>query len=252
MNFDLSTNIIFGYAVIFARLGSALLFLPGLGETYVSARARLGLGVLLTIIFYPILSGILPKQPPDILEIFIILLKEITIGVFFGTFCRIIMSVMHIAGMKISYMNGLSAATLFDTNQASQGSVIGVFLSVLSITIFFTSGLHYIVFDAIIDSYYIFQSNQEVPLGEFADSLINLISETFVISFKIAAPITVIGLLLYLSAGLISRLMPAVQVFFVLAPLQIGVSFIILMMALSSISLVFLNFFEDQLALFIK
>ena len=251
MIFEFTTNVIFSYSLIFARLGSALLFLPGLGETYVSARARLALGLVLSLIFYPLLVDMLPQMPGEFLRVFTFLLREVTIGVFIGVFARIIISALHTAGMKISYMNGLSAAMLFDTNQSSQGSIVGVFLSILAITLFFTSKLHYITFEAIYQSYTILPSTEPVNFGSLAKITTELISDVFVISFKIASPIIVIGLFLYLAAGLIARLMPNMQVFFVLVPIQIWISFFVLMSSISIIMLIFLNFYEEKLEIFV-
>jgi len=244
---ELTNDIIFKYAVIFCRVGSVLLLLPGLGETYVSARSRLALALMLSLVFYPLLESVIPSNPPSVEATVIYCFKEVTIGIFFGLLTRIIISTLHIAGMKISFMNGLSAATLFDTNQASQGSVIGVFLSLIAFTVFFTTGMHKIFFAGIYESYQVIPVNQPLPIEDFAYLSTQFMSEAFMMAFKIASPIIVIGLLLYVAAGLISRLMPSMQVFFVLAPVQISVSFFILMLCISTSMMVYLNFFEDKI-----
>lgn len=249
---ELTNNAIFHYAIIFCRVGSLMLFIPGFGESYVSARARLGLALLLCLVFFPFLEKNLPPMPDDVLKLFLILAGEVTIGIFIGLICRIIQSTLHIAGMKIAFMTSLSTATMFDANQSTQGSVIGGFLSVIAITIFFTTELHHLAFRAILDSYNLFLVNEIPPFNEFADMGGKVLSESFFIAFKISAPVIVVGTLLYVSAGLMGRLMPTMQVFFVLVPIQIYVGFLFMAMALSGMMLVYINFFEERLLDFIQ
>ncbi len=249
---EIANDALFGYGLIFCRFGSALLFLPGLGESYVSARARLGFAIILSILFYPILASVLPKMPSDSIEMTLIIASEIIIGLFFGLLIRILQSVMHIAGMKIAFMSSLSSATLFDTNQSTQGSVIGGFLSVAAITLIFTSGLHQVLIKALFDTYRIIKVNQFNYFQDFAEISIDYVSETFLIAFKVAAPTILIGLVLYLSAGLMSRLMPTMQVFFVLIPLQVASVIFIMGLSISAILMVYLNFIEEKIEIFLQ
>lgn len=244
---ELTNNAIFHYAIIFSRVGSIMLFIPGFGETYVSARARLGLALIFCLALFPIISPNLPAMPADAWTVTLILTGEVITGLFIGLLMRIIQSIMHIAGMKIAFMTGLSTATLFDANQSTQGSVIGGFLSVIAITLFFTAGLHHIVFKAIANSYVLIETAKMPPFNEFAETTARLTGEAFMIAFKIAAPIILVGTMLYLAAGLMGRLMPTMQVFFVLVPIQIYVGFLFVGMALSGMMLVYINFFEDKL-----
>lgn len=244
---ELTNNAIFHYAIIFSRIGSVMLFIPGFGESYVYARARLGLALMLCLVLFPVLSPGLPPMPSDLIEVMLILGGEITIGIFIGLLMRVIQATLHIAGMKIAFMTGLSTATLFDANQSTQGSVLGGFLSVVAITLFFTSGLHHTVFKALAESYTILEVAKMPPMDDFANTLSQIVGETFLIAFKIAAPTILVGSLLYLAAGLMGRLMPTMQVFFILMPIQIYVGFLFVAMALSAMMLVYINYFEEKI-----
>jgi Bacterial export proteins, family 1. len=48
------------FLLLFARVGALCMLMPGLGEQSISTRVRLGLALLLTIVFYPVLSNRLP------------------------------------------------------------------------------------------------------------------------------------------------------------------------------------------------
>src|SRR5690606_14571073 len=114
---------------------------------------------------------------------------------------------------------------------------IGLFLTIMAITALFTTDLHHIMLAAFADSYNLMVPGQFAPVEDMADYMAKMVSGAFIMGVKLAAPMIAMSLLIYLGAGLLSRLMPSMQVFFVLMPLQILLSFFILMTALSGILL---------------
>jgi flagellar biosynthetic protein FliR len=249
---ELTETALFHYALIFSRIGSLLIFVPGLGETYVSARSRLAIALTVSLIFYNPLRNLLPPIPEHVFTVALLILSEVVVGMFIGLIMRIVISALHMAGMKISYMSGMAAATLFDPNQNTQGSLIGGFLGIIGITLFFVSELHHVVFIALFDSYQLFKPATMPMFDDFAFFTYSTMSQAFFIAFKISSPIIIGGIILYLAAGLMGRLMPAMQVFFVLLPIQISGAFIFLALSLSIAMMVFIEFFEETLAKFLN
>jgi flagellar biosynthetic protein FliR len=244
---ELTNNVIFHYAIVFSRIGAIFLFIPGFGESYVTVRARLALGLTTSLIIFPLVSPNFPPVPEDFIKIALVLIGEVTIGIFIGLLMRIIQSILHITGMKIAFMTGLSTATLFDANQSTQGSVIGGFLSVIGITLFLTAGLHEIVFIGLKNSYETFEAGAPIPFDSLAQTTYQTFSESFLIAFRISTPMIIAGLMLYLGAGLMGRLMPSMQVFFVLLPIQIYVGLLFVGLSLSTMMMIYISFFEEKL-----
>ena len=90
-----------------------------------------------------------------------------------------------------------------------------------------------------------------LPLGDIAQSISRLVSDVFNVAVKLASPLIAVGMLLYLGAGVLARLMPNMQVFFVLIPAQIHISFVIMMTVIPGIFLWYLDFFEQQLTVYL-
>lgn len=241
---QLTNEYIFQAFLIFARMGAVLLFIPGLGESYVSAKIRILLAVMLTIILYPMINRFLPPPTEDVWQTGLYIAYEVTVGLLIGLIMRIIQAILHIAGMKIAFMMGLSSATLFDTNQSSQGSIIGGFLSSLGILLFFITDLHYVFIYGLVNSYELFSVNNGLEFETMYLLISNTLDSSFLIAFKIASPVAIVGLMTYIVAGLMGRLMPTMQVFFVLMPLQIFVGFLFIALSLSSGVLLYINYFE--------
>jgi flagellar biosynthetic protein FliR len=78
---------------------------------------------------------------------------------------------------------------------------------------------------------------------------IQVVAGAFVIGVQMAAPFIVFGLVFYLGIGILSRLMPQMQVFFIAMPATISVGLILLAILLAMIMGWYLMHFESQMAM---
>ena len=276
------------FLLIFTRIGSALISMPGFGEIYVSPRVRLLVALVLSFFFTFTMQELAnsPNFQAEIVGIgfFLLVMQEFIIGILIGGFARIIQSALHIAGMIIAFKSSLASAMLFDANQGSQGSVIGNFMTLIGVTLFFVAGLHHMVILGFSETYQLFpmiplyedasnasdlgiasglgSSSQEygnrpvfetlitLPTADFANLMAKTLNDVFIIAFKISSPMIIAGLVIYLSSGIMGRLMPQMQVFFVIVPAQIMFAFMMLMLILSSTFLLYQDFFAEKFLVF--
>ena len=248
---ELFPNDVFSIFAVFARVGAAVMLLPGFGESYVSPSIRLLFGVALTVVITPVVAESLPPRPETPIEMVVVVLGEIVIGLFIGALARFLISALHIAGVIIGFQTSLANAQFFDPANAQQGSMTGAFLNLIGIFLIFTTDLHHLMLLAITDSYTLFVPGAAPPVGDFTDLAAHMVSDSFSLGMKIAAPFIVVGLVFYIGLGLIARLMPQVQVFFIALPLQLLLGFLIMMLTLSAAMLLFLNKFEQTMHGFI-
>ena len=248
---QITTLAIFHFFVIFSRIGTALMVFPGFGEIYVSARARLVTALMISFVMVPVLEPTLPALPGGVLPMFLVILPEIMVGLFIGGITRMLQAILHIAGMIVAFQSSLASALLFDANQGSQGSGIGNFMTLIGLTLLFVTDLHHLMLIAVADSYVLFPSGGFPPVSDMAEMASRTLSGGFLVAVKMSAPLIVTGLLLYLGAGILGRLMPNMQVFFVLIPLQAYVSFIILGLMLSAGMMWYIEHFEEVIQTFL-
>jgi len=239
---------LFHFFLIFCRLGAAFMLFPGFGEVYVTARARLITALSISSLMTPILAPLLPAEVPSDSTIMILMIfSEILVGLFIGFITRMIQAVLHIAGMIIAFQSGLASAMLFDSTQGSQGSIFGSFMTVVGLTLIFVTDLHHLMIAGISESYNMFGAAIMPPVEDFAGFAVQTLSKGFVVAFQISSPLIIVGLLIYLSSGIMGRLMPQMQAFFVIMPLQIYISFAILAIILSAGMMRYLEFFKETL-----
>src|SRR4051812_32924032 len=208
--------------LIFARIGSAAILLPGIGENYVSTRVRLLFAGAMTIVVAPVLAPGLPSLPSSPLSILLLLGGEIGIGLFFGTVLRCTMIALEIAGTLISFQIGLATASIFNPLLSDQGSATGVLVTIVGLVLLFETDMHHLMLRALIDTYTLFTPGNLPPIGDFTEVISRTVTRSFALGMQLSAPFIVILTLMYVALGLMSRLMPQLQIFFVALPLQIG------------------------------
>jgi flagellar biosynthetic protein FliR len=234
---------LFAVALVFVRIGAALMLLPGYSEPYVTPRLRLLLALMISLIVAPVVSPKLPAMPASAIQLGVLILGEILIGVFFGTIGRLFLSALATAGMMVAYMSSMANALTNDPSAAQQGSIAGSFLTLIALLMIFTLNLHHLMLAAVVDSYQLFVPGQVPPVGDLSDMVTHLVSRTFLLSFQIAAPFIAVAMIFYLGLGLLARLMPQMQVFFVAMPVQITIGMLVLMASLPTI----VRWFTDAL-----
>lgn len=240
----------FLYFLIFARVGTMLMLIPALGEQVIPARLRLGFALLFAMVLYPLLTPALPGLPADLVEVVLLVFHELAVGLILGVMARIVVMATQVAGSIIAFQMGLSLAQTADpTNGGMQGAIVGSFLSFLGITLIFATDLHHVALAAIHDSYLIFSPTTPLMFDDAAQMAIGVVSGAFVIGVQMAAPFVVFGLVFYLGVGLLGRLMPQLQVFFIAMPATISVGLVLLAVLLATIMGWYLLHFESSLAL---
>ena len=238
---------IFRFLLALTRIGSAMMLFPGLGGSLVSTRIRLLLAVSISFLMLPLLAGVLPPVPRSVGGIVVTVFGEAVVGLFLGTVVMVIMSTLNMAGSMIGYQTGLTNAFSFDPIAQQQSQLLTGFLSNVGLLAIFSTDLHHLMFQAVIESYALFPPGQALPLNDFAETLGHLVTETFRIGTQFSAPLIVFGLVFYSGLGLLSRLVPQLQVFFVGLPVQVMVGMWMFMVTLPLVVSLFLRFFESSL-----
>ncbi len=243
---------ILAFMLTFARLGTAIMIMPGLGDSFVSARIRLHMALGISFVLFPIVMHYVPSPIPPTFVLVSLIVMEVIIGLLIGTFARIFMTALDTAGMIISMQSGLSNAQVFNPSLASQGSIMGAFLSVTGILLLFVTNLHHLLIIGLVESYEMFPLGALPDTGSMAELMVQAVSASFMIGVKLSAPFIVMTLLIYVGMGVLARLMPQIQVFMVALPLQILVSILLFTLVLTAIFSHWLGEYEAAIMFFLN
>lgn len=241
---------VFAYLLVFARMGSTLVVLPGIGEQYVSTRIRLLFAISLAILITPVLLDRLPGMPATVSGLFFLIGGEIFIGFAMGMIVRFMITALAWGGTIISFLSGFSAAQVFNPMLQGQGTLPAVLLSLGGMLVIYATNTHHLMFFAIADSYNVFPAGVAPIFGEFADSLATLLSRSFVLAMQFASPFIVFAIVFYTGMGLLARLQPNMPIFFVALPLQILIAMFVMILVIPPSLLWFIDYFEASLNFF--
>jgi flagellar biosynthetic protein FliR len=235
------------FMLVFARVGTMVMLLPGLGEMSVPVRVRLTIALILTAILMPLHRTAYTLDLREFGPVLLLFGQELLIGAILGLTARLTISALQVAGSVVAQQLGLGFVTAVDPTQGQQGIIIGNFLTMLGITLVFATDLHHLIIAALNDSYRLFRPGEIPALGDIASLMTRTVTAAFKIGVQISAPFLVFGLLFNLGLGVLSRLMPQMQVFFVGLPLSILLGFLILLVVVGAMMGLFLGYFEGVL-----
>ena len=245
---ELLTLNLFGFILIFARIGTTFMLLPGFSAIYVPQRLRLVTGLAITFVLTPVLVPDLPVMPATVPALFLLILGEVLVGAFLGFLSRILLAALHSAGTFIAFFSSMANALIQDPIAEQQSSVIANFLTSLGVILIFVTDTHHLMLMAVVDSYTLFAPGAALAVGDVSATMARRVAESFALGLQLAAPFVLVALTYYIGLGLLGRLMPQLPVFFFGMPFQIGAQIWVLMLTTSGIMLVFLDRFREGTA----
>ena len=238
-------------ALVFARVGAMVMALPAIGEAIVPPRARLMLALGLTLVMVPAVGSLYPPgATANVLMLTGLIVSEIVTGLAIGLILRMVMSAVQVAGNLIATQTGLAFAQTFDASQGTQSALVSMFLSLLAVTLIFASELHHLLIAGVQHSFTLFPPGKLPPADDMLKLAVETTSGLFLTGVQMAAPFLVFGLIVYGASGVVSRMMPQLQIFFLAMPLNILAGFVILALSLSTMMLWFLDAFTTKAQLF--
>lgn len=241
---------IYHFLFVFARLSAAFLFMPFFASKYIPARIRLIFALTLSVLLTPLLSKLMPPAPESILELFRLLLIEVTAGLFLGLFPFFLLVAIDLIGTSASQATSFSNATAFDPTTNVQSTVLTNFLMLIAILLIVVTNLHHVMLGSVIASYGLFPPGQALLVGDMTKMLGQTLTTAFNYGFQIGSPFIIMMVLLYSSMGVMSRLMPQLNIMFIVMPLQVYLGLALLLISLPLMMYWFLRYFEDNVRLF--
>lgn len=237
-------------ALLFARLGAVLMIAPGWGEQTAPATMRLGVAVLVTAVLAPNLAANAPAMPRDIVGAIPLVITEVIIGLLLGAGARLMMSALQVAGATVGIASGLGFAQQVDPIASQPAAIFSGFFSMLGVVLIMSAGLHRVMIQAAADSYAIFPPGAFPPIGDASEFIIGSVSTAFRLGIQIAAPVLIFSLIFNISLGLVSRLIPQVQIFMTAMPLSVMLGLAVTALGLGGGLMVWLDEMNRQTHVF--
>lgn len=238
----------FAFVLVLARVAGATVLLPGLGESSLPAIVRAGLALTVTLVLLPVIAPLVPPAPAPGLQAAGMIAADLITGLWLGWLARLFALALPVAAEFIAYLLGISTVLQPSADLGPQTSALARLFELLAPLLILTSGLYALPLTALAGSYRLIPPGTLLPAVDGTATAVNLVGSTFALALRLAAPFLLAGIVWQVAIGLLARLVPRVQVYFVAMPGQI-LSGLILLAALSAVILgAFLDAVRDGLS----
>jgi flagellar biosynthetic protein FliR len=133
---------------------------------------------------------------------------------------RLFMLALPLAGQVISYQIGLSSVITPDLELGAESTLLSSVFGMFATTLILVTGLYALPLQALAASYHLLPVGLGLPAGGVLQIAERLTARSFELSIQLAMPFLVAGLLWQTGLGIISKLVPQLQIFLVALPGQ--------------------------------
>ncbi len=218
------------FTLVLARTGALLMTAPIFGSQAVPRRVRALLAVTMSLLVTPVYLHTSLPPVEHVVEYGRLLVNEALVGLLLGLGISILFSGIQVAGQIVSQMSGLSLADVFNPAFEEDVSVFSQLFYFLTLAVFVAVGGHRIVTEALLDTFAAAPPGYAALGDNLVDVIVSIVSQSFVLGLRAAAPLLAALLLSNLVLGLISRTLPQINViavgFGVNSLLSLGVLFL--------------------------
>ena len=200
------------FTLVLARVGALVMSAPIFGSAAIPIRARALLTVAISLLITPLVLTTPPENMTNLLVYARYLASEALIGLLLGFGITLLLSGIQLTGQIISQLGGTALADVFDPTLNTNLSVYSQLFYFITIAMFVLLDGHRLVMDALLDTY-TWMPPGEAALGQtYVDVLTTLLSQSFLLGIRAAAPTMTALLLATLVLGLIGRTMPQINI----------------------------------------
>ena len=203
----------FAFGLVLARVGAAVMLLPGLGEAELPSVVRAGLAVALTALLLPGIGPAVPVPPADPLVGAGMVAAELVTGLWLGWLARLLVQALPIAGQIVSYMLGLSNVLQPDPVLGAQSTALARLLGLAAPVLLLASGLYALPIAALAGSYRLIAPGALLPSGDASESVVQGVAQAFALALRLAAPFVLASIVWQIALALLARLVPRLQVY---------------------------------------
>jgi len=217
-----------GFILVLARISPLFILAPMFSSKMIPARAKGIVAVALTIGIYPTAShaGGAHDIPLDILPLGGLVLKELFVGLAFAFSLACLFAAIQVAGSILDTLIGFSFGAIVDPVTGTNGAVLNQVYGLIGVMIFIVINGDAWVIQGLAKSY------EAIPLVDAPDmsTLVEgaqvVFSGIFAAAIEVCAPVMLATLLTDVAFGLVSRVVPQLNVFGVGFPAKVTVGLV--------------------------
>lgn len=198
-----------------------------------------------SLILFSIIAPDIKITVQNEVQYIFLIFSEVIIGILIGIFVNLLFQLFSGIGSILDSQGGFSSAQIFDPMTNNNSSVIEKFFYWISLSVFIILNGHHYFIRAFIFSY------DKIKIGDlnftsnFLDSFVNTTFIIFRSSFMIIVPIIIVLIFVDVILGIISRIIPKINIIVISFPFKIVVTVGLLIISVKIIFNKFLSLYVD-------
>jgi flagellar biosynthetic protein FliR len=232
------------FTLVLGRIGGMIVIAPIFGTLTLPRQVRAYLAVAMALLVTPIYLDTTIPPVGDLATYGHLMANEVAIGLLLGLGVNILLSGIQVAGQIVSQMSGLSLADVFDPGFDESVSMFTQLFYFLTMAVFVAIGGHRLMLEGVLDTF-AWAPPGHAALGEnYVEALTSLMTQSFALGARAAAPLLVALFISTIVLGLIGRTLPQINIIVV----GFGInSFLTLAMTMLSVGTVAWTFQEPAI-----
>jgi flagellar biosynthetic protein FliR len=222
------------FFLAFSRIMAIMIHVPVLGGQSIPNQVRIGLGFVLAMVLIPWQP--LPEQtaPIGFVAYGIAIGKEVLIGTLIGYSADLAFGAIQMAGAAMGLGSGFESSRIFNPSMGDSGSAFDQIFVMTATVVFLMINGHHLVITAIQKSFDLLPINGSLPFNGL-ETIMRTTSTFIVAGIHLALPVMTALILADLTLGLLARVAPQVQVYFLGLPVKVVVSLLALSFMFASL-----------------
>jgi flagellar biosynthetic protein FliR len=230
------------FMLTLGRIAPLFVIAPLFSSKMIPPRARGVAAVAIAIGFSPLASKNV-KINPDAVTLGGLMLKEILIGIAFAFTIQCLFAAVSAAGSLIDMQIGFSFGSMIDPVSNQQSGVMSQVYSLIGVMIFVVIGGDAWVIRGLDETYNVIPLDGSPKLGALTAGVQTAFAHILVAAIEVAAPVLLAVIITDVAFGVVSRVMPQLNVFAVGFPAKILIGFLLIGTSLPFVA----NWIGDQL-----
>ncbi len=209
------------FLLIFIRVGVILFILPFFNSKTIPIIAKIGLTFIITILLYPVTTVQMMDLPKSAVGLAQLIVGEIIVAMILGMMVQVLFEGVQIMGQLVGFQTGFSIANIIDPQGGAQISILSNMAYLMAMVLFLIFNGHHILLNALRESFEIIQIGTLRLNRDLMQGVVNHVAQMFVIGIKIGAPAIAALIFTKIVFGLVTKLIPQMNIMIVAFPLQI-------------------------------
>lgn len=235
--------------LVFCRIGSCLMLLPGVGGRNLPMQVRLFLAVAFSFVFVPVVYGLVAPHAENVTvgRLLALIFGEMLIGALLGFLVRIYIAALETLMNFAAQAVGLSGITGMSVEDSLSLPTLANFFAFCAVALIFIGDLHLDMVRALLDSYRRLPPGEMLGFGPALASVVDQFTDSFVVALRIASPFILYSIGVNLAVGLINKFTPQIAVYFIATPFITAGGLFLLYMGMSQFLSLFMIAFGNWL-----